>query len=378
MQNSVPCSIFRGGTSRGLFLLEKDLPPAGAERNALLLRLMGSPDLRQIDGLGGAASVTSKVAILAPSAREDADVDYTFAQVAVDKPIVSYDGNCGNISSAVGPFAIESGLVKADSVETLVRIFNTNTKKIILEKICTPGGQVKYDGECIIDGVPGSAAPIRMIVMEPAGSVFSAMLPTGNTVDILNVDGFGPVEASIVDVSNPLVFVRADALELTGQELPFDIDQNPDNLALLEKVRGTAAKLLGLVEDAAEAAWKTPGVPKMTIIAGPADYINTGGTEIRSEQIDLIGRMMSMQKAHPTYAMTGALCTAAAAVIPGTLVNQVKRRDSDSKRLRIGHPGGIMEAGVDYAVSSDNGGVHIECAYGFRTARYLIKGTAFF
>ena len=375
MQRTIPCTIMRGGTSKGVYLLEKDLPPEGEARDSLLLRLMGSPDLKQIDGLGGAASVTSKVAILAPSAREGIDVDYTFAQVSIDKPVVSYAGNCGNISSGVGPFAIESGLVKTDSDNTTVHIFNTNTKKLMVENVQTPGGKVEYAGDFSIPGVPGTAAPVKVMVVDPAGTIGKGLLPTGKPVDVLDIPGFGKIEATIVDSANPLVFVRAKDVGLTGIELPTEIDADADKLELLESIRGEAARMLGLVEDAKDSAWKTPGVPKMTIVAPPNAYVTSGGEEIAENKVDILGRMMSMQKAHPTYAMTGAMCTASAAVVPGTIVYEAKRDSAEPTRLRIGQPGGVLDAGVDH---TENGGeVAIQNAYGFRTARLIMQGTAY-
>lgn len=375
MSKAIPCSILRGGTSKGIYLLEKDIPPAGKNRDELLLRIMGSPDVKQIDGLGGAQSVTSKVAIVCLSERKDADVDYTFAQVSVDKPVVSYAGNCGNISSGVGPFAIESGLVTARAQTTTVRIYNTNTEKIMVENIQTPNGRVTYDGDYSIAGVPGTAAPVKVMVMEPAGTVFDSLLPTGNAIDTLYVPRFGSLEVSIVDASNPLVFVRAENIGFSGTELPADIDNYPERLLLLENIRGTAAKLLGLVNRIEDAAYQTPGIPKMTVVSPPVSYDKPDGESISDEQIDLSSRMMSMQKAHPAYAMTGAMCTAAAAVIPGTIVYEVKRKSALSHQLRIGHPSGILEAGVDY--EEENGKINIRCAYGYRTARLLMKGVAY-
>ncbi|MEA4920483.1 MAG: PrpF domain-containing protein [Clostridiaceae bacterium] len=374
MRSKIACSILRGGTSKGLYLLEQDLPPAGKERDDLLLRVMGSPDIKQIDGLGGAASVTSKVAMLALSTRPGVDVDYTFAQVSIDKPIVSYAGNCGNISSGVGPFAIESGLVKAQDGETLVRIFNTNTQKLIVEKVCTPNREVCYEGDFAIAGVPGTAAPIQIIVDDPGGSVFGKVLPTGNPVDILLIPEYGELTVSIVDVTNPLVFIKASDIGLSGMELPDDINGDIKLLDLLERIRGVAAQRLGLVDDYHEAKYKTPGVPKMTFVASADDYVSTTGEHIHEEQIDLLGRMMSMQKAHPTYAMTGAMCTAAAAAIPGTVVNQNCKKGADLGRLRIGHPSGILEVGVDVSESESK----ILRTYGYRTARLLMTGVAFY
>jgi 2-methylaconitate cis-trans-isomerase PrpF len=376
MQQTIPCMIIRGGTSKGLYFLDHDLPPTGEKRDSALLRLMGSPDIRQIDGLGGAVSVTSKVAILSPSDREGIDVDYTFAQVSVDKPVVSYIGNCGNISSGVGPFAIESGLVKASDPCTKVRIFNTNTEKIMIAEVETPKGHVNYEGDFEIPGVPGGAAPVKVLVQDPAGAVCGSLLPTGNTVDELIVPGFGPLEVSIVDAANPLVFVLASDIGMNGTEGPEETGANQPLLDLLEKIRGEAAKKLGFVELAGESSWKSPTVPKMTIVAPPAEFTSIAGETIQAARADLLGRMMSMQRPHPTYALTGAMCTAAAAVIPGTIVHHVRRSDADTRRLRIAHPGGILEAGTDYENSSQ--GIHLLSVYGFRTARLLMRGTAFY
>lgn len=370
----LPVSILRGGTSKGVYILEKDLPADRKEWDAILLRLMGSPDKKQIDGLGGSQSVTSKVAIIKKSERADADVDYTFAQVSVDKPVVSYAGNCGNISSGVGPFAIEKGLVPAKDGHTSVRVFNTNTGKQIVEEVETPNGQVKYNGDFRIAGVPGTAAPIKLKFMDPAGTLGKGLLPTGNAVDTLEVPGFGKVQVSIVDAANPLVFVRAEDLGLTGKEQPEDLNQNQDKLELLEKVRGMAAVKLGLVDDYTKSAWVTPGIPKMTFVAPAADYTTSTGEEIPARNIDLLSRMMSMQKAHPSYAMTGAMCTAAAAIVPGSIVNQVLSKDVNTQYIRIGHASGILECGVDF---KEDGEIPVvEDTFGFRTANLLMEGTA--
>lgn len=368
----IPCTIMRGGTSRGVYLLENYLPREEQERDALLLKIMGSPDLRQINGLGGAASVTSKVAIIGVSSRPDADVDYTFAQVAVDKPVVSYKGNCGNISSGVGPFAIEQGLVKMTEPVTHVRIYNTNTDKIIEAEVFVENGAVKYDGDFSIAGVAGTGSPIKLKFINPAGSVTGKLLPTGSPVDVLDVPGLGPVFVSIVDAANPLVFVKARDLGLTGRELPAQVDGDPEKLELLETVRGLAAVKLGLIDDYRESAWKMPGIPKMTFVAEPEEYTTVGGDRIEKDRIDLLSRMMSMQKAHPTYAMTGAMCTAVAAVIPGSIVNQVIRPDADPEFLRIGHGSGVLEAGVEYHEADEE--TVVESAFGFRTANLILEG----
>ena len=370
----LPVTIIRGGTSKGVYILEDDLPADKAAWEPLLLRLMGSPDKKQIDGLGGSQSVTSKVAIVKRSEHPGADVDYTFAQVSVDKPLVSYKGNCGNISSGVGPFAIEKGLVEAKDGLTTVRIYNTNTDKIIAADVRTKDGQVEYDGDFAIAGVPGTASPVKLKFVEPAGTMGKGLLPTGNAVDVLDVPGWGPVEVSIVDAANPLVFARAKDLGLTAKELPDDLNANAEKLELLEKVRGLAAVKLGLIDDYTRSAWDTPGIPKMTFVAEADDYVTPDGKEIKKEQIDLLSHMMSMQKTHPSYAMTGAMCTAAAAVVPGSIVNQVLPKDVDTQFIRIGHPAGILECGVDF---TENGACpEIADTFGFRTANLIMEGVA--
>lgn len=370
----LPVTLLRGGTSKGVYILQSDLPADQSAWEPILLRLMGSPDRKQIDGLGGSQSVTSKVAIIQKSDRVDADVDYTFAQVSVDKPLVSYKGNCGNISSGVGPFAIEKGLVEAKDGETAVRIYNTNTDKIIEAVVKTPEGRVAYEGDFYIAGVPGTASPVKLKFVDPAGTLGKGLLPTGSAVDVLEVPGYGPVEVSIVDAANPLVFARAKDLGLSGKELPDELNADAEKLDLLEKVRGLAAVKLGLIEDYTRSAWDTPGIPKMTFVAEADDYVNGDGKEIKKEQIDLLSRMMSMQKTHPSYAMTGAMCTAAAAVIPGSIVAQVLPAGVDTQFIRIGHPGGILECGVDYR---ENGACPIiDDTFGFRTANLLLEGTA--
>lgn len=370
----LPVTILRGGTSKGVYLLEKDLPANRQQWDKLLLRLMGSPDKKQIDGLGGAQSVTSKVAILKRSHREDADVDYTFAQVSVDKAVVSYGGNCGNISSGVGPFAIEKGLVEAKDGVTTVRIYNTNTQKLIVEDVPTPGGHVEYDGDFAIAGVPGTAAPLKLRFVEPAGTLGRGLLPTGNAVDVLEVPGLGKLEISLVDAANPLVFVRAKDLGLTGTELPDAINGDPKLLALLETIRGMAAVKLGLVDTPEKAAWVTPGIPKMTIVAQAQSYTTSSGEKVEADQVDLVARMMSMQKTHPSYAMTGAMCTAAASVVPGSLVQQVLRPGCDLENIRIGHPSGVLPCGVEYKKQPE--APAIQSTFGYRTANLLLEGLA--
>lgn len=371
----IPCLYMRGGTSKGPFFLENDLPAAQEERDALLLRAMGSPDTKQINGLGGASSVTSKAAIISVSKREDADVDYTFAQVSVDKPLVSYKGNCGNISSAVGPFAIERGLVRAVEPVTEVRIYNTNTGKRIIEEVPVVNGCVQYEGDYRIAGVAGSGAALKLRFTDPAGTISDRLLPTGNAVDVLESEEFGRIEVSIVDAANPLVYVRAGDLGLKGTELPEELTAIPGLLGKLERIRGKAAEKLGLITDYRRSAWDCPGIPKLTIVAAAQDYTAADGTEIRGEDFDLLIRMMSMQKPHGALAMTGAMCTAAAAVVRGSLVAECLREGADTRNIRLGHPGGLLEVGVNY--TEEAGELKILDTFGFRTANLLMEGNVY-
>lgn len=371
----IPCMIMRGGTSKGVFFLENDLPENQQERDQILLNVMGSPDVKQIDGLGGAASVTSKVAIVGVSERADADVDYTFAQVSVDKPLVSYKGNCGNISSAVGPFAIERGLVKVKEPVTVVKIHNVNTGKIIEAEVQIEDGCVKYEGDYAIAGVKGTASPIKLKFLNPAGTISDRLLPTGLAAEVLEVPEVGSIRASIVDAANPLVFVNAKDVGLKGTELPEELEASQEMLDKLEKIRGIAAVRIGLITDYRQSAWECPGLPKMALVAKAQQYKTISGQEIDAGQVDLLIRMMSMQKPHPSMAMTGAMCTAAAAVVKDSVVYQVLREETDTQCIRIGHPGGILEAGVDYKV--DSGEVNIRDTFGFRTANLLLDGNVY-
>lgn len=377
VRKTMPCTIMRGGTSKGVFFLRDNMPGNMEDWDPILLKIMGSPDKKQINGLGGATSVTSKIAIISASSRPDADVDYTFAQVSVDKAIVSYKGNCGNISSAVGPFAIEKGLVPCTEPVTTVRIYNTNTDKVIVSEVQVENGQVRYDGDLAIAGVPETAVPVKLSFLEPAGAVTGSLLPTGNVRDTLDVPGLGQVQVSIVDASNPLVFMNVTYLGEDFDIFSPELGNDEVMLELIETIRGLAACRLGLIEDYRESAVKTPGVPKMTLVSEARDYKTTDGQLIKKQEIDFLGRMMSMQKPHPSYAMTGAICTAAAAKVPGSVVNQLLQKDQDVSLIRIGNPAGIIPAGVD-AVEDENEILKVRSAYGFRTANYLMDGVAYY
>lgn len=371
----IPVSIYRGGTSKGLFIDEANLPVEEDARNLILLKLMGSPDTRQINGLGGAVSTTSKVAIISKEEKNTWDVNYIFAQVSVDKPVVSYSGNCGNISSAVGIYAIENQLVEITSPMTKVAVYNTNTKKVINEYIPTPNGQLTYEGDFEISGVPGKGLKIELEFLDPSGAFSGKLLPTGRLKDEIDLENGNRVIVSIVDAANPLVYLKAEDLDLQGIETPEEIDSNVPLLSLLEEIRGKAAVLMGIIDDYKDSAVVTPGVPKMTLIASPIDYQTTEGVSIAANDYDLSVRMMSMQKAHKSIALTGALCTGAASYIEGTLVHDLLKNKNQDKALEIGHSSGKITVST-LAQKQDNK-QEIQSVSSYRTARKLMTGTAY-
>lgn len=369
----IRCAIVRGGTSKGIFLLANDLPRDKEARDQVICKIFGSPDVRQIDGLGGADPLTSKLAIIARSSRPDADIDYTFGQVSIDAEYIDYSGNCGNISAGVGPFAVDEGLVNACEGTTVVRIHNTNTKKIIVAEVPMEDGKAAVYGDCAIDGVPGTGARIMLDYSDTAGAVTGKMLPTGNPTDVFDIPGFGPLTVSIVDVANPMVFVRAKDLKLTGTEGPKEVNGNSDLLKLLETIRGMAAVKIGMAKDLDDALKRTPAFPMLAFVSPPADYKSfTTGQVVPADTVDLVSRLMFMQVMHKTYAGTGNICTGSAIKIPGTVVNEMVK-DVDKKTLfQIGHPSGIMD--VEVAVRKEGSSVALTKAAMSRTARRIMDG----
>jgi 2-methylaconitate cis-trans-isomerase PrpF len=369
----VPCVIQRGGTSKGIYIHEKNLPKDLELRKKVILSIFGSPDRRQIDGLGGADPLTSKLAIIAPSERPDADVDYTFGAVDLTRPIVDFRGNCGNISSGVGPFAIDEGLVKAETLETMVRIFNTNTKKILKAYVPTHEGKTRYLGDYAIDGVPGTGAKILMDYSATAGAITGKLLPTGSPTDLISVPSVGTIEVSIVDAANPMCFIRPSVLNLSGIEGPLD-QKIIESLGKIELIRGVAAKMIGLVDDAAKACLESPAIPMLAIVSEPQDYASfTDGHKIYADQIDFVSRVFYMQEMHKTYSATATVCTGAAALIEGTLVNQVcSSKASEEKTVRFGHPSGTIP--IEVEVERRQGGFHLKKAALGRTSRRIMEG----
>lgn len=377
-QIKTPVVIMRAGTSKGIFIKEENLPKDQKERDELILKIFGSPDIRQIDGLGGADPLTSKLAIIGPSTREDADVDYTFGQVSYVAPKIDYSGNCGNISSGVGPFAVDEGLVKVEEPYTTVRVHNTNTGKILVERVEVKNGKAKVTGDYSIAGVPGTGSEITIDFSDTAGAATGKLLPTGNVIDKIEVTGYGEIEASLVDAANPVVFVRAKDLKLTGIETPSQIDENKAMLATLEEIRGKAAAMMGLVSDWKNAVKEAPAFPMIAFVSPAQDYVDfTKGKEIKEADVDFVSRLMFMQVVHKTYAGTATTCTGAAARIEGTIVNEAmkaKGRGKDSV-LRIGHPAGVIT--VDAAAKCESGSWKLEKAAISRTARRIMDGNCY-
>ena len=370
-QERIRCAFIRGGTSRGAYLLAKDLPSDPEARDRVILAIYGSPDPRQIDGLGGADSLTSKVAIIAPSDRADADIDYTFGQVGINTTLIDYKGNCGNISSGVGPFAIDEGLVRVTEPVTQVRIYNTNTRKIIVADVSVKEGKAVVEGDCAIDGVPGTGARIMLDFLDSGGAVTGKLLPTGNVRDTIQVEGRS-YTVSLVDAANPGIFVGAEELGLKGTELASEIDANAALLEELEKIRSVGAEMIGTVADRRDGTRLSPAVPKMAFVSRPQEYRSSKGEVISREGIDLTARIMSMQKAHKAYAVTGAIVTSAAAKIPGTVVNDVYRPQAESDIVRIGHSSGRLT--LEVVVEPRGDGFYLRRAALERTARRIMDG----
>jgi 2-methylaconitate cis-trans-isomerase PrpF len=371
------CSVLRGGTSRGVFFSAEDLPTDRGTVEKILLNVIGSPDMRQVDGLGGGTSQTSKAAIVGPSNRANTDVEFTFAQLGIGQPVVDWGGNCGNLSSAVGPFAINRGMLKANGHQAAVRIHNTNTDKMIVAHVPLQSGRAAVGGDFAIPGVPGGGALIRLEFQDPAGSLTKRLLPTGRVRDIIELSDGRRLTASIVDAGNPVVFIRAEELGLKGFELPLEIEVADDVRTALEESRAIVAMWLGLVRNPREASRISPGLPKVGFVAPPADYITVTGQRVAAGEMDLLGRLMSMQTPHSSYMVTGAICAAAAACITGTVVHETVGHtlERPSGRVRIGHPSGVLEAQVAASGSRDQ--PNIESVTIDRTARHIIDGIVY-
>ena len=369
-QRFIPAAFIRGGSSKGVFFHAKDLPNSRAEIDPILLAVLGSPDDygRQLNGMGGGISSLSKAVIIGPPTHPDADVDYTFAQVSVDKPVVDWKGNCGNLSSAVGPFVVDEGLVHVADGEALVRIHQVNTRKIIHARFPVRNGKAEVRGDFVIAGVSGSGARIRLDFLSPGGTQTPNLLPTGNPVDTLHVDGL-TIEASLVDAANPAAFIHAAALGLTGAELPEEIEARADLMALLDRLRRAAGIAMGL-----GATPEAIGLasPRIALVAAPQASRTLDGKLLDPALHDIQVRMLSMERPHRAVPMTGAMCLAVACRIEGSIPHAVATHGTRADEIRVAHPSGVVAVGAE--VRQDISGWYADSAVVFRTQRRLMQG----
>jgi probable AcnD-accessory protein PrpF len=382
-QIKIPATYMRGGTSKGVFFRLQDLPEAaqvpGPARDSLLLRVIGSPDpyAKQIDGMGGATSSTSKTVILSKSSRADHDVDYLFGQVSIDKPFVDWSGNCGNLSAAAGPFAISNGLVDASRVPhngvAVVRIWQANIGKTIIAHVPITEGAVQETGDFELDGVTFPAAEVQLEFMDPAAEEEGAggsMFPTGNLVDELEVPGVGTFKATMINAGIPTIFVNASDIGYTGTELQDAINGDPEALNRFEAIRAYGAMRMGLIGNVDEAA-KRQHTPKVAFVAAPAEYVSSSGKQVTAKDADLLVRAMSMGKLHHAMMGTAAVAIGTAAAIPGTLVN-LAAGGGERSAVRFGHPSGTLRVGAEAAIV--DGEWSVKKAIMSRSARVLMEG----
>lgn len=367
---SLPALFMRGGTSNGLVFDVRDLPERRQDWDAIFLSAMGSPDPngRQLDGMGGGLSSLSKVCVVGPSTRDDADMDYTFAQISVGSASVDYAGNCGNMVSAMGPAALILGYCRADGPEAVIRIHNTNTSRIIVARFPVGDGLLAADGDLAIDGVAGRAAPIRLDFLDPGGAKTGQLLPSGNPVDDLALPDGTTIAASLVDAANPCVFVAAADLGLTGTEHPDALSDAPLQ-ARLEAIRQAGSVRMGLTPTLAAAA-AMPSIPKVAMVAAPASARLLSGDTIEPGEMNLLVRMISMEQPHRAVPITGAICLALACRVPGTIPATLARATDGP--LTLSHPSGAVL--VDAAVSAGAGTPRAISGTVYRTARLMFSG----
>lgn len=367
--------FMRGGTSKGCFFLKEDLPTDRNEWDKIFLQVMGSPDPKQIDGMGGTVSSNNKIVVVWKSEEEGVDVEYIVGQVIVGKEQVDYKSNCGNMTAAVGPFAVEEGLVKAEEPITTVHLLNRNTDKYIDVTVPCENGNFKQDGDCRIAGVDGTAAELKVKFLNPAGAKTGKLLPTGNITDILEIEGLGKIEASILDVSNPMVLVKAEDVFANGTELPEEINSNEKLSETLEKIRGTAACMMGFAKNLEDATQNSPAVPKVGFVTNPKSYTDIAGNKVKKEDMDVLARVISVFKCHKACPLTSASAIAVAAALEGSVVNKVLSENTDTANVRIGHPSGVMTMCPELEESEN--GVKVPSVAVQRTARRIMDGTVY-
>lgn len=382
-QIKVPATYMRGGTSKGVFFRLQDLPAAaqvpGVARDALLMRVIGSPDPygKQIDGMGAATSSTSKTVILSKSTRPDHDIDYLFGQVSIDKPFVDWSGNCGNLSAAVGPFGISNGLVDPSRIPqngiAVVRIWQANISKTIIAHVPMTNGAVQETGDFELDGVTFPAAEVQLEFMDPAADEEGAggsMFPTGNLVDDLEVPGVGTFKATMINAGIPTIFVNASDIGYKGTELQDDINSDAKALAMFETIRAYGAVRMDLIKHIDEAA-KRQHTPKVAFVAKPVDYVSSSGKPVTAKDVNVLVRAMSMGKLHHAMMGTAAVAIGTAAAVPGTLVN-LAAGGGNLEAVRFGHPSGTLRVGAQ--ATKIDGEWTVTKAIMSRSARVLMEG----
>jgi len=381
MSTAIRCVILRGGTSKGIYLREADLPADPAARDRAILAIFGSPDKRQIDGLGGADPLTSKVCVIGPPRdlpqAAGAHLTYTFGQVEIDQPHVDYHSLCGNLTSGVGAFALWENMVRPVEPVTTVRIYNTNLDRVLTCEVPVRDGRPLETGDFAIPGVPGTGARIQVDLAATAGSATGALLPTGNPMDRMEVPGLGEIDVSYVDIGNAHVFVRARDLRIKGTETAAEIDANAPLRQTLEAIRSRAGVVMGMYGDAARATAESPATPFVAMIAPPRDYFSViEERTVRAAECDFLSRLMFMQQMHKTYAATSTVCTGIAAKIPGTIVHEAARPETrDAVEVRIGHPAGAIV--TESVVELDGNDYRVRRATVGRTARRIMEGTVY-
>lgn len=371
-QTRIPSVFIRGGSSKGLFFHAKDLPEEQSARNKIFLAAIGSPDPygRQLNGMGGGISSLSKAVIIGPPSRPDADLDYTFAQVSVREAIVDYSSNCGNLSSAVGPFAIDTGLISTDGDFRTILIHNTNSKKIIRATIPVEDGLAKVNGDFEIPGVSGTGAKIQLDFLKPGGTKTGALLPTGNPIDTLSLPGAGDFDVSLIDASVPCAFILAERFGLTGAETVEELESNLELMDIVEQIRLEAGVRMGLANSIDDVP---PTAPKLAIIGRPQAYKTLAGEMIKPTSADLTARIWSMGQVHRVLPLTGAMCLATACRIPGTLCSDLVTAKTGN--VRISNPSGVLP--LDARVEIQNGKATAIQVTAYRTARTLMEGSVF-
>lgn len=367
----IPAAFYRGGTSKGVFFRAADLPADREACGQIFLSVIGSPDPngRQLNGMGGGISSLSKAVIIGPSTHPEADVDYTFVQLAVDKPVADWSNNCGNLSSAVGPFAVDEGFVNANDGEALVRIHQTNTKKIIHSRFQVRCGKAEAEGDYAIAGVAGTGARVRLDFLDPSGAVTGKLLPTGRVVDRIEVPGAGAIDISIIDATTPMVYVAAESVGLSGTETPDEIEAKPGVMALLDKIRRQGGVLGGLGSSPDQVGLQTP---RIAVVAAPAAFTSLDGTVYAADDYDIGTRMISMERAHRAIPGTGGLNLGVAARLEHSIPHRVARGVSAAGELRVGNPSGLVAVGAEVRRSADQW--IADSALLFRTARRLMQG----